>query len=83
MIKYYRVPAASVESYRTKSEEALGHTNLVPRYSLDNSEALMKFDDQNLPVGFTGEGYDKEQILLISNSDIYQVGGDPYIEEEI
>lgn len=83
MIKYYRVPANKVENYRAKSEEALGHTNIVPRYSLDGTEALMKFDDQNLPDGFNGTGYDKEQILLISNSDIYTEGGDPYLEEEI
>lgn len=81
MIKYYRVPIANVETYLPKMAEALGHNNIKPRVSLDGTEAIMKFDDQNLPQGFSGTGYDRESILIVSQSDLYQVGGNPYIEE--
>lgn len=83
MIKYYRVPIADVQNYLPKMAEALGHNNVEARVSVDGLEAIMKFDDQNLPEGFAGTAYDRESILIVSQSDLYQVGGDPYIEEEI
>jgi hypothetical protein len=66
MIKYFIGAAADWETKKVKMSEALGHNNIAPRYSLDNSLVLYKFDDENLPEGFAVEdGKTKEEILII------------------
>lgn len=65
MIKYFIGQAVDWETKKIKMEEALGHSNISPRYSLDNTLVLYKFNDENLPEGFLPEdGFTKEQILI-------------------
>lgn len=62
MIKYTITNASNWDTYSVKMAEALGHNNIQPRYSLDNSLVLMKLDEDNLPDGFVDTLYTQEEI---------------------
>lgn len=62
MIKYAITNTSNWDTYSAKMAEALGHENIVPRYSLDNSLVLLKLDDENLPDNFDGTLYTVEEI---------------------
>lgn len=65
MIKYFIRPASDWETMKVKMEEALGHGNIKPRYSLDQSQVLLKFNIANLPEGVLAEsGFTNEEILI-------------------
>ena len=65
-LRYYIVPADSVASWIPISE-ASGIFNVVPRYNLANTEAIMRFLVSLAPNG-SGLAYTGQEMLVIANT---------------
>lgn len=65
-LRYYICPADSVASWIPISE-ASGISNVVPRYNLANTEAIMRFLVSLAPNG-SGLAYTGQEMLVIANT---------------
>lgn len=77
MVKYYIVDAGDVNAFLPYMEAALGHPNIAARYSLDNTLALLKFNENNLPPGYNGIGYTADEVRAIMSTATWSEAGPP------
>lgn len=70
--RYYIIDSSDVLTSLPFMEAALNSTNVEPRYSLDSTLAILKFNPNNLPPVNVGIGYSKEEILTIVQTDTWQ-----------